>query len=74
MLQHLLNDKYGPHDEKFLGLSLLRFRLREVVMLDAPPRLLGEEIRRREVDREIRALEKVRVGRSTVRCARINRS
>lgn len=61
VLQHLLNDKYGPHDEKFLGLSLLRFRLREVIMLDVSPRLLGEEIRRREVERELRTLEKMRV-------------
>ena len=57
-LQHILNDKYGPHEEKFLNASILRFRLREQLRLDAPPRLLGAEVRRREGERELRALEK----------------
>lgn len=57
-LQHILNDKQGPHDEKFLNASILRFRLREQLRLDAPPRLLGAEVRRREGERELRALEK----------------
>ncbi len=57
-LQHILNDKHGPHEEKFLNASVLRFRLREQLRLDAPPRLLGAEVRRREGERELRALEK----------------
>jgi energy-coupling factor transporter ATP-binding protein EcfA2 len=57
-LQHILNDKHGPHEEKFLNASFLRFRLREQLRLDAPPRLLGAEVRRREGERELRALEK----------------
>ncbi|MEI6647227.1 MAG: ATP-binding protein [bacterium] len=57
-LQHILNDKHGPHEEKFLTASILRFRLREQLRLDAPPRLLGAEVRRREGERELRALEK----------------
>jgi energy-coupling factor transporter ATP-binding protein EcfA2 len=57
-LQHILNDKYGPHVEPFLNASILRFRLREQLRQDAPPRLLGAEVRRREGERELRALEK----------------
>ncbi len=62
MLQHQLNDKHGPHVEKFLDLPILHFRLREQTLTDAPPRLLGEEMRRRELEREVRELDKKRLA------------
>ncbi|MDD3544758.1 MAG: ATP-binding protein [Kiritimatiellae bacterium] len=61
-LQHQLAAKHGPHTGKFLDLHILHFRLREQPLTDAPPRLLGEEMRRRELERELRELEKKRLA------------
>ena len=62
VLQHQLAAKHGPHVEKFLDLPVLHFRLREQALTDAPPRLIGEELRRRELERELRELDKKRLA------------
>jgi DNA repair exonuclease SbcCD ATPase subunit len=62
VLQHQLTAKQGPHVEKFLNLPILHFRLREQTLTDAPPRLIGEELRHRELEREVRELEKRRLA------------
>ncbi len=62
VLQHQLAAKHGPHAEKFLDRQLLHFRLREQALSDAPPRLIGEELRRRELERELRELDKRRLA------------
>ncbi|MDD4018826.1 MAG: ATP-binding protein [Kiritimatiellae bacterium] len=61
-LQHQLAAKHGPHTGTFLDLHFLRFRLREQPLTEAPPRLLGAEMRRRELARELRELEKKRLA------------
>jgi hypothetical protein len=62
VLQHQLAAKHGPHVDKFLDLPILHFRLREQTLTDAPPRLIGEEMRRRELERELRELDKKRLS------------
>jgi len=62
VLQHQLAAKHGPHVEKFLDLPVLSFRLREQTLTEAPPRLIGEEMRRRELERELRELDKKRLA------------
>ena len=62
VLQHLLTARHGPHVEKFLDLPILHFRLREQPLTDTPPRLIGEELRRRELERELRELDKKRLA------------
>jgi len=62
VLQHQLAAKHGPHVEKFLDLPVLHFRLREQTLADTPPRLIGEEMRRRELERELRELDKKRLA------------
>jgi len=62
VLQHQLAAKHGPHAEKFLDRQILHFRLREQALSDTPPRLIGEEMRRRELERELRELEKKRLA------------
>lgn len=62
VLQHQLAAKHGPHVEKFLDRPILHFRLREQTLTDAPPRLIGEELRRRELERELRELDKKRLA------------
>ncbi len=62
VLQHQLAAKHGPHVEKFLDLPILHFRLREQTLADAPPRLIGDEMRRRELERELRELDKKRLA------------
>jgi energy-coupling factor transporter ATP-binding protein EcfA2 len=62
VLQHQLAAKHGPHVEKFLDLPILTFRLREQTLTDAPPRLIGDEMRRRELERELRELDKKRLA------------
>lgn len=58
VLQQQLEAKQGPFVGKFLDHQMLTFRLREQRLRDQPPRLLGAEVRRRELEREIRTLEK----------------
>jgi DNA repair exonuclease SbcCD ATPase subunit len=58
VLQQQLEAKQGPFLAKFLDYQMLTFRLREQLLRDRPPRLLGAEVRRREWEREVRALEK----------------
>ncbi len=62
LLQHQLAARHGPHVEKFLDLPILHFRLREQALADAPPRLIGEEMRHREFERELRELDKRRLA------------
>jgi len=62
VLQQQIAAKHGPHTEKFLDLPILHFRLREQPLTDVPPRLIGEEMRRRELERELRELEKKRLA------------
>ena len=62
VLQHQLSARHGPHVEKFLDLPILHFRLREQPLADTPPRLIGEELRRRELERELRELDKKRLA------------
>ncbi len=62
VLQHQLAAKHGPHVEKFLDLPILHFRLREQTLTEAPPRLIGGEMRRRELERELRELDKKRLA------------
>jgi DNA repair exonuclease SbcCD ATPase subunit len=62
VLQHQLDARHGPHVEPFLDQSILHFRLREQVLSAAPPRLLGAEQRQRELEREVRELEKRRLA------------
>ncbi|MBM4163171.1 MAG: hypothetical protein FJ222_01820 [Lentisphaerae bacterium] len=62
VLQHQLAARHGPHTEKFLDRDILHFRLREQALAETPPRLIGEEVRRRELEREVRELEKKRVA------------
>ena len=62
VLQHQLAAKHGPHVEKFLDLPILAFRLREQTLTAAPPRLIGEEMRHRELERELRELDKKRLA------------
>ena len=62
VLQHLLAAKHGPNVEKFLDLPILHFRLREQTLTEAPPRLIGDEMRRRELERELRELDKKRLA------------
>jgi energy-coupling factor transporter ATP-binding protein EcfA2 len=62
VLQHQLVAKHGPHVDKFLDLPILHFRLREQTLTDAPPRLIGDEMRRRELERELRELDKKRLA------------
>jgi DNA repair exonuclease SbcCD ATPase subunit len=62
VLQHQLAARHGPHVEKFLDLPILHFRLREQTLTDAPPRLIGDEMRRRELERELRELDKKRLA------------
>ena len=57
VLQQQLESKHSPEVQKFLDHHMLVFRLREQLLRDRPPRLLGGEIRRRELARELRALE-----------------
>jgi DNA repair exonuclease SbcCD ATPase subunit len=58
VLKHQLEAKQGPFVAKFLDHQMLTFRLREQLLRDRPARLLGAEVRRRELDRELRELEK----------------
>ena len=62
VLQHQLAARHGPHVEKFLDLPVLHFRLREQILTEAPPRLIGEELRRRELERELRELDRKRLA------------
>ena len=62
VLQHQLAAKHGPHVERFLDQPVLHFRLREHILNSAPPRLLGAEQRRAELERELRELEKRRLA------------
>lgn len=59
-LQHHLVAKHGPRVESFLELPILQFRLREQPLTTLPPRLIGAEMRRRELARELRDLAKKR--------------
>lgn len=52
--------KSGPHTEKFLEQSIVKFRGREMPATLLSPRLVGLEARREQLKREIRDLEKVR--------------
>jgi DNA repair exonuclease SbcCD ATPase subunit len=58
VLQRQLESRQGPFAAKFLDYQILNFRLREQLLRDRPPRLLGADIRRRELERELRELEK----------------
>ena len=58
VLQQQIEAKRGPFVEKFLDHQMLTFRMREQRLRDRPPRLLGAEVRRRELERELRALDK----------------
>ena len=62
VLQHQLNHKHGPRAEKFLGIDILAFRLREQTLTASPPRLIGAEMRRLELERELRELGKRRLA------------
>jgi DNA repair exonuclease SbcCD ATPase subunit len=62
VLQHQLAAKHGPRADKFLGVDVLHFRLREQALTDAPPRLIGADMRRRELERELRELDKKRLA------------
>jgi energy-coupling factor transporter ATP-binding protein EcfA2 len=62
VLQHQLAAKYGPHVECFLDQPILHFRLREQRLTPAPPRLIGAEQRRAELERELRELERRRLA------------
>ena len=58
VLQQQVESKQGPAVSRFLDHSMLTFRMREQLLRDRPPRLLGAEVRRRELERELRLLEK----------------
>lgn len=58
VLQQQLESKQGPFVARFLDHHMLTFRLREQRLRDRPPRLLGAEARRSELEREVRELEK----------------
>ncbi len=58
VLQQQLESREGPAVSKFLDHAVLTFRLREQRLREQPARLLGADVRRRELEREIRALEK----------------
>jgi DNA repair exonuclease SbcCD ATPase subunit len=58
VLQQQVEAKRGPFVDKFLDHQMLTFRMREQRLRDRPPRLLGAEVRRRELERELRALDK----------------
>jgi recombinational DNA repair ATPase RecF len=62
VLQHQVAARQGPHIAKFLDTQVLTFRLREQPLADAAPRLIGLELRRRELEREVRDLEKKRAA------------
>ncbi len=58
ILQQQLEAKEGPAVAKFLDHAVLTFRRREQRLREQPARLLGAEVRRRELERELRNLEK----------------
>ena len=58
VLQQQVESKQGPAVSTFLDHQMLTFRMREQLLRVRPPRLLGAEVRRRELERELRVLEK----------------